>query len=69
VPDQYRSAAADAASLADKKWSDLFQDDALRQLVATALEQNFDLGIASERVLEARAQFRIQRADEFPNGS
>jgi outer membrane protein TolC len=69
VPDQYRSAAADAASLADKKWSDLFQDDALRQLVATALEHNFDLGIASERVLEARAQFAYQRADEFPNVS
>ena len=67
VPGQYRGAAADASSLADKKWSDLFQDDSLRQLLATALEQNFDLGIASERVLEARAQFHIQRADQFPN--
>ena len=69
VPDQYRGAPADAASLADKKWSDLFQDDALRQLVDTALQHNFDLGIASERVLEARAQFHIQRANEFPNVS
>jgi NodT family efflux transporter outer membrane factor (OMF) lipoprotein len=67
VPDQYRGAASDPASLADKKWSDLFQDDALRQLIGTALQQNFDLGIASERVLEARAQFHIQRANEFPN--
>ena len=25
VPDQYAGAAADAASLADKKWSDLFR--------------------------------------------
>jgi multidrug efflux system outer membrane protein len=69
VPDQYRGAAADAASLADKKWSDLFQDDALRQLVETALQHNFDLGIASERVLEARAQFHIARANQFPNVS
>ena len=69
VPDQYRGATADASSLAGKKWSDLFQDDALRQLVETALQQNFDLGIASERVLEARAQFRITRANEFPNVS
>ena len=67
VPDQYRGAAADAASLADKKWSELFEDVALRQLVAEALQHNFDLGIASERVLEARAQFHIQRANEFPN--
>jgi multidrug efflux system outer membrane protein len=67
VPDQYRGANTDAASLADKKWSDLFQDDALRQLIETALQHNFDLGIASERVLEARAQFHITRADEFPN--
>ena len=67
LPDQYRGAAADPASLADKKWSDLFHDDALRQLVGTALQQNFDLGIASERVLQARAQFHIQRANEFPN--
>jgi multidrug efflux system outer membrane protein len=67
VPDQYRSAAADAASLADKKWSALFADDALRQLVETALAHNFDLGIASERVIEARAQYHIQRANQFPN--
>jgi hypothetical protein len=67
VPDQYRGAAADAASLADKKWSELFADDALRQLVETALQHNFDLGIASERVLEARAQYHIARANEFPN--
>ena len=67
VPDQYRGAAADAASLADKKWPDLFADEALRQLVETALQQNFDLGIASERVLAARAQYHITRANEFPN--
>jgi len=67
VPDQYRGATADAASIADKKWSDLFDDAALRQLVETALQHNFDLGIASERVLEARAQFHITRANEFPN--
>ena len=47
VPGQYRGAAADASSLADKKWPDLFQDDSLRQLVAAALGHNFDLGIAS----------------------
>jgi multidrug efflux system outer membrane protein len=68
APPQFRGAAAgDAASLADRKWSDLFQDEALRQLVADALEHNFDLRIASERVIAARATFRISSAARFPN--
>jgi len=68
APPEYRGAApGSAASLADRKWSELFQDDALRQLVNAALEHNFDLRIASERVLEARARYRITGAERFPN--
>jgi NodT family efflux transporter outer membrane factor (OMF) lipoprotein len=69
TPPQYRGALANGteASLADRKWSELFQDDALKQLVTEALEHNFDLGIAAERVIEARAQFSIARAGLFPN--
>ena len=37
------AADSTAASLADTKWPDLFQDDTLKQLIATALEHNFDL--------------------------
>lgn len=68
VPDQYRDAPvpAGAESIAGKKWSELFQDDTLKQLVGTALERNFDLRIAVERVLEARAQYGITRADLVP---
>ena len=58
--------AAASASLADTKWPDLFQDDTLKQLIATALEQNLDLAIAAERVEEARAQFRITGANRYP---
>jgi outer membrane protein, multidrug efflux system len=58
--------ADQAASLADVKWFDLFRDDTLTQLVNTALKQNFELRIAAERVLQARALFRITRADQFP---
>jgi len=68
-PPEFRNApagAAGAASLADTKWSELFQDDVLKQLIATALKQNFDLEIASERVEEARARFRITGADQYP---
>jgi NodT family efflux transporter outer membrane factor (OMF) lipoprotein len=58
--------AATNVSLADTKWFDLFQDQTLTQLVNGALQQNFDLRIAAERVLQARALFRVTRADQFP---
>lgn len=70
IPPQFRNApatvAATPASLADEKWFDLFRDETLRQLVSTALQQNFDFQIASERVLEARAQYGIQKSALFP---
>jgi len=70
TPTAFRGAdSADAAapqSLADVQWFDLFQDPTLTQLVTTALQQNFDLRIAAERVLQARAIVRVTRADQFP---
>ena len=70
TPPAYRgadeAAASSTNSLADLQWFELFQDDTLKQLVTTALEQNFDLRIAAERVLQARALARITRADQFP---
>ena len=58
-------------SLADRKWSAVFSDPVLTELVETAIRQNYDLRIAVERVLEARAQLGIQHAAQFPtlNGS
>jgi outer membrane protein, multidrug efflux system len=53
-------------SIADKKWFDLFQDSTLKQLVETALQKNFDVRIAAERVLEARAQYGITHANLLP---
>jgi NodT family efflux transporter outer membrane factor (OMF) lipoprotein len=71
TPPAYRgadsAAASGAASLADLKWSEIFKDDALTRLVDTALRQNFDLRMAAERVLQARAVARIARADRFPS--
>ncbi len=71
VPPQYRNApnpaqAPSTESLTDTKWFDLFHDDTLTGLVNTALQQNFDLRIAAERVLETRAQYGIQRSALFP---
>ncbi|MCG2582911.1 efflux transporter outer membrane subunit [Massilia sp. TS11] len=58
------AAGAAAAALA---WRDFFTDARLQTLIATALEQNRDLRTAALRIEEARALYRIQRADQIPN--
>jgi outer membrane protein, multidrug efflux system len=75
VPATYRgavpegTAGAETAALGDQKWWDIFQDEQLRTLIRTALTQNYDSRIAASRLLEARAQLGIIRADQFPNVS
>jgi NodT family efflux transporter outer membrane factor (OMF) lipoprotein len=67
VPSTYRGATISASdSLADREWFDLFRDDTLTSLVTTALQQNFELRIAAERVLQARAVYGISRSDQLP---
>ena len=69
VPDTHRGApetTQPAASLADTKWDALFGDETLNKLIRTALERNFDVRIAAERVQQARAQLGVTRADQFP---
>lgn len=69
MPAVHRGAATSSAtpeSLADLKWFELFRDDQLTRLVSTALTQNFEVRIAAERVLQARAAYGIQRAGQFP---
>jgi len=69
TPAEFRGAGTPATpqSLADTKWFDLFQDPVLTQIVTTALEKNFDLRIAAERVLQARAQLGSTRSALFPS--
>ena len=51
---------------ADIDWRDFFDDPRLQNLIGLALENNRDLRIAALRVEQARAQYRIQRAELFP---
>ena len=69
TPSTYRSASVDAsaASLADLQWFELFRDDTLTGLVKTALQENFELRIAAERVLQARAAYGITRSGQWPS--
>ncbi len=54
------------ASFGDQKWWDTFQDDALGDLIRSALQQNYDVRLAAARILEARALLGIARADQLP---
>jgi multidrug efflux system outer membrane protein len=56
----------DAASLADLRWWQLFEDAELRELVQAALHANPDLRIAVTRIDQARAQLGVTRAVQLP---
>jgi len=57
---------AAGAAAADIGWRDFFADPLLQRLISMALEANRDLRVAALNVEEARAQYRIQRADLLP---
>jgi multidrug efflux system outer membrane protein len=60
-------ATAEAASLADAPWWDVFQDPSLNALIQEALRNNYDVRIAAARVQEARANFVVSRSDLYPS--
>jgi outer membrane protein, multidrug efflux system len=53
-------------SLAEQDWVDIFQDEQLRSMLQQALAHNKNLLIAIERIEEARALYRIDRAPLYP---
>jgi outer membrane protein, multidrug efflux system len=75
TPTQYRDLQeesrrqAQAASYADLPWWQAFQDPKLQELIRTALKQNYDLQLATERINAARAQVAITRSSLFPQVS
>jgi len=72
APAVYRGAdeaavSSDAAnSLGDQQWAAVFREPELQDLIRTALANNYDLRIAAQHVLEASAQVRITRSQQFP---
>ena len=60
------AAIAEGAAAADISWHAFFSDPRLKQLIGIALENNRDLRVAGLAIEQARAQYRIQRADELP---
>ncbi|WP_420996190.1 AdeC/AdeK/OprM family multidrug efflux complex outer membrane factor [Cupriavidus sp. 30B13] len=59
-------ATAQAPQATELGWRDFFADPRLRRLIETALDNNRDLRVAALNVEAYRAQYRIQRAELFP---
>jgi len=59
-------AQAQAVSYADLPWWQVFQDPQLQELIRTAIKQNYDLQLATERINEGRAQVAVTRSSLFP---
>jgi multidrug efflux system outer membrane protein len=72
TPGVYRDLSANpqtqarALSFADLPWWQVFQDPQLQELIRTALKENYDLQLATERIAAARAQVAITRSSLFP---
>lgn len=67
-PPEYRSqiAPAEAESIADLPWWDVFQDPTLQQLIREALEANYDLKIAVQRVEQASQLAVVAQSPFYP---
>lgn len=63
----YPRAASDVPDVSQIGWRDFFLDPRLRQVIDSGLANNRNLRIAAGNVLQARAQYRVQRADRVPN--
>jgi len=58
--------AGGTQDIGQTQWQNYFADPRLRALIEAAIQNNRDMRIAVGRVEEARAQYRITRADKFP---
>lgn len=65
----YPRVATDAPDVTAIGWRDFFVDPRLRQVIETGLANNRDLRVAAANVLQARAQYRVQRSDLVPTTS
>jgi outer membrane protein, multidrug efflux system len=69
APPQFRGGESHPShvSLGNVRWFDLFRDDMLRALIQEAIQANYDIGMAAQRVVEAQGQFSVTRSTLFPH--
>lgn len=68
APAQYRGDAAQPAepSFGEAKWFDVFGDEKLKELVKTALVENYDIRIAAQRIVAAQGSLTAARSSFYP---
>jgi multidrug efflux system outer membrane protein len=71
LPSAYRGAAAappvaSAEAFGALQWWSVFPDPDLQALIRTALEQNYDLRVAVQRIAQARAQVTVAGSLPYP---
>src|ERR1700730_14783010 len=73
VPQDYRAPepqqAAQASSLGNEQWGQVYQDQVITQLIHTVIAKNYAGSITAARVLEAQAQGGIARANQLPSAN
>lgn len=68
LPSSFRGGAETATnSLGDLPWWGVFRDDALQELIHTALTNNYDLRIGVTRVVQAQSMLQETRSQFFPD--
>lgn len=65
-PGMPAAAAPAGQAAADIEWQRYFTDARLQRLIGTALQHNRDLRVAVLNIEQARAQYQVRRADEWP---
>ncbi|RSU48957.1 efflux transporter outer membrane subunit [Sphingomonas sp. S-NIH.Pt15_0812] len=65
----YPAASTDAPDVSTIGWRDFFTDPRLRSVIELGLANSRDLRVAAANVLQARAQYRVQRSDLVPTTS
>lgn len=67
VPPVSFTGGTDSASVGDLDWKTFFSDPDLERLIDTAMANNPDLRIATQRIEMARANFEVSRASLLPS--
>jgi multidrug efflux system outer membrane protein len=60
------AATTNGVPLGAQKWDSIFTDPVLQDLIREALQNNYDVKIAADRVLEEQAAVGVTRAAQFP---
>ena len=66
-PDSAGAQVEGGVAAADLPWQQFVHDAQLREVIQLALENNRDLRVAVQNMEQARAQYQIRRADQFPS--